>query len=70
MHTLLCEAIFLMATPYYVVLNKEQGRPTLQHPYDKCFFKWIWELNSIRYVLRLPSVSRSVTSLQISIFNT
>lgn len=39
MHTLLCEAIFLMATPYYVVLNKEQGRPTLQHPYDKCFFK-------------------------------
>lgn len=34
------------------------------------FLKWIWELRSIRYILRLPSVPRSVTSLRISIFTT
>lgn len=39
-----------------------------QMPYS--FSKWIWELNSIRYILRLPSVPRSVTSLHIFIFTT
>lgn len=64
---------FLMVTPYVVLDKKTAGKTYIttsiwQMPYR--FSKWIWELNSIRYILRLPSVPRSVTSLQIFIFTT